>query len=67
MYTCFKNFTGASGRISRPAGRVDNHNKLGEAVDVVAKQLWHALQNTDADGAKVIVEQLEVGKLQKCV
>ena len=46
---------------------MDNHNKLGEAVDVVAKQLWHALQNTDADGAKVIVEQLEVGKLQKCV
>ena len=36
--------------------------KLGEAIDA-EKQLWRALQNTDADSAKVIVEQLEVGKV----
>ena len=54
-----------SGGISGTTGRAGNWNKLGGAklggaIGVVAGQLWHALQSTDADGAKVIVEQLGV-------
>ena len=46
--------------MSGTSGRADNWNKLGVAIGVVAEHLWHALQSTDADSAKVIVEQLRV-------
>lgn len=53
-------FAGVSRWISGTSGQADNCNKLGGAIGVVAEQLWHAMQSTDADSAKVIVEQLGV-------